>query len=170
MNQVVAYESPAFPVGNSFILQAEALEVDDQVTYDIAVGVAREFKQLAANWEAKRKTYADPVNKLKDQIQADFMPIINALKEAESVAKRKAVTYINEQAAIQRKAQAEAVSAADRAMVLSDSRYRNGAVSQLELLDSRRTSLTNRRVELQVKAAQFQATVALVKALGGGWS
>ncbi|WP_035051451.1 efflux transporter outer membrane subunit [Andreprevotia chitinilytica] len=70
----------------------------------------------------------------------------------------------------QQKAQAEAVNASERAMVLSDSRYRNGMVSQLELLDSRRTMLANRRQALQVKAAQFQATVALVKALGGGWS
>jgi len=69
----------------------------------------------------------------------------------------------------QREAQAEAVSAAERAMALTDSRYRNGAISQLDLLDSRRTTLANRRVALQVKAAQFQATIALVKALGGGW-
>lgn len=70
----------------------------------------------------------------------------------------------------QRSAQASAVSAAERAMVLSDARYRSGLVSQLELLDARRSTLANRRLALQVKAAQFQATVALVKALGGGWS
>jgi multidrug efflux system outer membrane protein len=70
----------------------------------------------------------------------------------------------------QREAQGEAVRAAERAMALTDSRYRNGAISQLDLLDSRRTTLANRRVALQVKAAQFQATIALVKALGGGWS
>lgn len=70
----------------------------------------------------------------------------------------------------QRAAQAEAVRAAERAMALTDVRYRNGAISQLDLLDSRRTTLANRRAALQVKAAQFQATIALVKALGGGWS
>jgi len=70
----------------------------------------------------------------------------------------------------QRAAQAEAVTAAERAMTLTNSRYRNGAISQLDLLDSQRTTLANRRVALQVKAAQFQATIALVKALGGGWA
>lgn len=70
----------------------------------------------------------------------------------------------------ERQAQSDAVNSAERALVLSDARYRNGVVSQLELLDSRRTTLANRRLALQVKAAQFQATVALVKALGGGWS
>jgi hypothetical protein len=108
MSQVISYEAPALPIGNSFIQQAQALEVDDQVTYDIAIDTAREFKKLAADWEAKRKSYADPLNKLKEQVQADFMPIINALKEAETVAKRKAVAYIEEQEQVRRRAQAEA--------------------------------------------------------------
>ena len=47
--------------------------------------------------------------------------------------------------------------------------YRNGLVSQLELLDARRSELANRRVAVQVRAAQYQATVGLIKALGGGW-
>jgi multidrug efflux system outer membrane protein len=70
----------------------------------------------------------------------------------------------------QRQAQAEAVTAAERALALTNARYRNGAISQLDLLDSQRTALANQRAALQVKAAQFQATIALVKALGGGWS
>lgn len=69
----------------------------------------------------------------------------------------------------QAEAQARAVASASRATLLSDSRYRNGYVSQLELLDARRSELRNRREALQVRAAQYQATVALVRALGGGW-
>jgi multidrug efflux system outer membrane protein len=65
--------------------------------------------------------------------------------------------------------QAQAVASATRALQLSDSRYRNGLVSQLELLDARRSELSLRRQALQVRAAQYQATVGLVKALGGGW-
>lgn len=65
--------------------------------------------------------------------------------------------------------QARAVASARRATVLSDSRYRNGYVSQLDLLDARRSELRNRRLALQVKSAQYQATVGLIKALGGGW-
>jgi multidrug efflux system outer membrane protein len=66
-------------------------------------------------------------------------------------------------------AQKVAVDAAARATVLSDTRYRNGLVSQLELLDARRSELANRRVAVQVRAAQYQATVGLIRALGGGW-
>lgn len=66
-------------------------------------------------------------------------------------------------------AQARAVDAATRTTTLSDVRYRNGLVSQLELLDAQRSELRNRRQALQVKAAQYQATVGLVRALGGDW-
>ena len=66
-------------------------------------------------------------------------------------------------------AQGRAVAAARRATTLSDTRYRNGLVSQLELLDARRSELRNRRQALQVRSAQFQATVVLIRALGGGW-
>ena len=62
------------------------------------------------------------------------------------------------------------MSSARRATVLSESRYRHGLDSQLELLDARRSELRNRRQALQVRASQYQATVALIRALGGGWS
>lgn len=67
------------------------------------------------------------------------------------------------------KAQARAVESATRATALSESRYRNGLVSQLELLDAQRSELRSRRQEVQVKVAQFQSTVGLIRALGGGW-
>ena len=69
----------------------------------------------------------------------------------------------------QAQAQGRAVDSATRATALSDVRYRNGLVSQLELLDAQRSELHNRREALQVRSAQYQATVGLVRALGGGW-
>lgn len=66
-------------------------------------------------------------------------------------------------------AQGQAVDAAARATTLSETRYRNGLVSQLELLDARRSELRNRREALQVRSAQYQSTVRLIRALGGGW-
>jgi len=66
-------------------------------------------------------------------------------------------------------AQKQAVDAAARATVLSDTRYKNGLVSQLELLDARRSELSDRRVAVQVRAAQYDATVGLIRALGGAW-
>jgi outer membrane protein, multidrug efflux system len=71
--------------------------------------------------------------------------------------------------ASQSQAQARAVASATRSTTISDVRYRNGLISQLDLLDARRSELRNRREALQVRAAQYQATVGLVRALGGGW-
>jgi multidrug efflux system outer membrane protein len=69
----------------------------------------------------------------------------------------------------QAEAQARAVSSASRTTALSGTRYRAGYVSQLELLDAQRSELRNRRQELQVRSDRYQSTVALVRALGGGW-
>jgi multidrug efflux system outer membrane protein len=69
----------------------------------------------------------------------------------------------------QSEAQQRAVTSASRTTSLSDVRYRNGLVSQLDLLDARRSELRNRRQAVQVRSAQYQATVGLVRALGGGW-
>ncbi len=76
-----------------------------------------------------------------------------------------AIRLLGEQA----EAQSRAVTSAQRATSLSDARYRAGYVSQLELLDARRSELRNRREALQVRAARYQSTVALVRALGGAW-
>jgi multidrug efflux system outer membrane protein len=65
--------------------------------------------------------------------------------------------------------QSRAVASASRATVLSESRYRSGLGSQLDVLDARRSELRNQRTALQVRAAQYQATVGLVRALGGAW-
>jgi multidrug efflux system outer membrane protein len=89
--------------------------------------------------------------------------VLVAFKEVED--QLSALRLLQQQA----QAQARAVTSARRATVLSESRYRNGMDSQLELLDARRSELRNRRQELQVRSGQYQATVSLIRALGGDW-
>ena len=62
-----------------------------------------------------------------------------------------------------------ATQAAARASELSTTRYESGLISYLEVLDSLRTHLANQRLETQTRSDHFQAAVALVQALGGGW-
>ena len=38
-----------------------------------------------------------------------------------------------------------------------------------QLLDARRSELRNRRQALDVRSTQYQSTVLLIRALGGGW-
>ena len=100
-----------------------------------------------------------------DGAAADYREqVLVAFKEVED--QLSSLQLLGEQAQVQ----AQAVASAERALALSDARYRNGLVSQLELLDARRSELALRRQALQVRSAQYQSTIALIKALGGGWS
>ncbi|MBX9872830.1 MAG: efflux transporter outer membrane subunit [Burkholderiaceae bacterium] len=89
--------------------------------------------------------------------------VLNAFKEVED--QLSALRLLQEQG----QAQGRAVTAAQRASAIAETRYRNGLVSQLELLDARRNELLNRRLAQRVEATQRQATVSLIRALGGGW-
>ena len=89
--------------------------------------------------------------------------MLNALREVED--QLAALRLLAQQT----EAQDRAVASATRATKLSDVRYRNGLVSQLDLLDARRSELRNRRQALDVRSSQYQSTVLLIRALGGGW-
>lgn len=89
--------------------------------------------------------------------------VLTALKEVEDSLS--SLRLLADQA----RAQEIAIASASRATSLSESRYRNGLVSQLDLLDAQRSELRNRRQAVQVQAAQYRATVGLIRALGGGW-
>jgi multidrug efflux system outer membrane protein len=62
-----------------------------------------------------------------------------------------------------------AVASAQRAEQLAQARYRAGLVTVLEVVDAQRTRLLAERQRAAVLNQQLLASVALVKALGGGW-
>ena len=66
-------------------------------------------------------------------------------------------------------ARREASAAAERALQRGQSRAARGLASQLELAVVRRDALQAQRQLLHVRLARFQATVGLIRALGGGW-
>lgn len=61
-------------------------------------------------------------------------------------------------------------TAAARTTQLSIERYKNGLVDYLEVVDSQREELLARRSLVQARAGELQATVLLMKSLGGGWA
>lgn len=69
----------------------------------------------------------------------------------------------------QAEATRDSVGSARRAFEIADSRYRNGASSFLEVIDAQRTLLAIQRLDTQIHGARAISTVALVRALGGGW-
>jgi NodT family efflux transporter outer membrane factor (OMF) lipoprotein len=67
-------------------------------------------------------------------------------------------------------AEQSAVASAQRSLEFAMTRYREGAVSYLEVVQSQTTALTAQREALDLDTRQLRASVALVRALGGGWS
>lgn len=70
----------------------------------------------------------------------------------------------------QSEAIANACEAAERAYAVARARYDAGQVAYLDVLDARRTLVIVRRNEAALSGERALTTVALVRALGGGWS
>jgi len=52
---------------------------------------------------------------------------------------------------------------------IAESRYQAGAEDWLSVLDSQRTLYTAQDLNVQLRLSRLQASIALYKALGGGW-
>jgi len=63
-----------------------------------------------------------------------------------------------------------AVDAAQRSLDFSLSRYREGAVSYLDVVTSQTTMLQIQQEALDLDTRQLRASVQLIRAMGGGWS
>lgn len=67
-------------------------------------------------------------------------------------------------------AQSRAVASARRGADLTQKRYDAGFVSYFEVVDAQRTALAVERADAQLAGQRWITHVALIKALGGGWS
>jgi outer membrane protein, multidrug efflux system len=90
--------------------------------------------------------------------------LIAAFREVEDALA--AAKYLSETEA----AQGEALAQARRAYDLAEVQYRAGAVDFMTVLDAQRTLFQAEDTLLQTRLARLTASVALFKALGGGWS
>jgi NodT family efflux transporter outer membrane factor (OMF) lipoprotein len=67
------------------------------------------------------------------------------------------------------KVQDEAVSAAQRSLDLSDTRYKGGVTSYLEVITAQSAALADEVTAVNILGRRMANTVLLIQALGGGW-
>lgn len=92
----------------------------------------------------------------RQQLLVAFAEVEDALSD---------IRILSEQA----EAQQRALDSARQAAEISSKRYRAGMVSYLEVVVSQRTALATELLVNQVQEQRFQASISLIKALGGGW-
>ena len=92
----------------------------------------------------------------RQQVLVAFQDVENALVDLRTLATQSA-------------RQNEAVEASRRTLQLSQDQYRNGAVTFLDVTDAERTVFNSERTAAQLLGQRMEATVQLIKALGGGW-
>jgi outer membrane protein, multidrug efflux system len=109
-----------------------------------------------ANLARSRAVYDESVAVFRQRVLFAFREVQDALTAAR---------FLGEQSA----AQERALTAARRATALAQTRYDAGLVSYLEVIDAQRTSLATERASAQLAGLRLNTSVALIKALGGGW-
>jgi len=89
--------------------------------------------------------------------------VLNAFQEVED--NLAALRVLESEAATQDKA----VQAAQQSLQLSETRYKDGVTSYLEVTTAQSTALADERTDVQILGSRMAATIRLIEALGGGW-
>ncbi|UCF30861.1 MAG: efflux transporter outer membrane subunit [bacterium] len=103
-----------------------------------------------------RARWEEAVARYRKQVLVAFAEVEDALSDLRNLD-------------VQSQAQRQAMTSARQASELSGKRYRAGLVSYLEVVVSERTALASELLAVRVLGLRLQASVTLIKALGGGW-
>jgi outer membrane protein TolC len=68
------------------------------------------------------------------------------------------------------KQQRDAVASAEESLQLFINRYQGGVDNYLQVITAQTIALTNERYEINIQRRRMDASVLLIKALGGGWN
>jgi outer membrane protein TolC len=65
--------------------------------------------------------------------------------------------------------QDEAVKAAQQTVAVVSNQYKAGVITYLDVITAQTAALTNERTAINILGNRLNASVLLIKALGGGW-
>jgi NodT family efflux transporter outer membrane factor (OMF) lipoprotein len=91
----------------------------------------------------------------------------NSLTAFQEVEDNLAALTVLEKEAVQ---QRRATAAAEKALDLFSKRYKDGVDTYLQVVTSQTTALQNERYEITIQQRQMEASLLLIKAVGGGWN
>jgi len=112
----------------------------------------------------RRRAAADQARAAYDQASAQYREsVLSAFREVED--QLAALRILDEEAAIQ----SRAVDAAERSLTQATNRYRGGLASYLEVTSAQSAALANERAAVGIMTRRMNASVQLMKGLGGGW-
>ena len=138
-------------VTDLFNWQSHIWQIGPSINFPIFEG----FRN-SANLQAAHARYDESVAQYRQQVLVAFQDVENALGDLRTLAAQSA-------------RQNEAVEASRRTLQLSQDQYHNGAVTFLDVTDAERTVFNSERTAAQLLGQRMEATVQLIKALGGGW-
>jgi NodT family efflux transporter outer membrane factor (OMF) lipoprotein len=112
----------------------------------------------------RRRAVADQARAEQDLATAVYrQAVLVAFREVED--QLASLRILDEEAALQRRA----VAAAERSLMQATNRYRGGLASYLEVTSAQNAALVNQRTAVGILTRRMNASVLLMKGLGGGW-
>lgn len=109
------------------------------------------------NLDAAHAAYDEAVANYRQQVLVAMGDVENALSDQKLLAE-------------QSREQETAATTSTRAYELTKKRYDNGDANYFEVVEAQRTMLNANRTAIQTRGARLNASITLIRTLGGGWS
>jgi NodT family efflux transporter outer membrane factor (OMF) lipoprotein len=112
----------------------------------------------------RRRSVVDEARADYDAAAADYQQaVLVAFREVED--QLAALRVLENEATVEQRA----VEAAERSLMQATNRYRGGLASYLEVTSAQTAALANQRTAVDIVTRRLNASVSLMKGVGGGW-
>jgi multidrug efflux system outer membrane protein len=110
-----------------------------------------------AQLEAARAVYDATVANYRQTVITAFREVEDQLSQQQYIAR-------------ELEAETAALNSARRTLDISNTRYKGGVITYLDVVIAQSVALSHEQSVVQLNAQRLTAAVSLIKALGGGWS